>query len=121
MQKKNEDPNYIVEKNEVMDDIELAQNSGQRVIAFAISRDTEVVEYDGFCVIEDPIRVEVPEAISKAINAGIKPVIVTGDNHLTDINIGMQIGLIDKMTICLKYLLLENSYHVCQMENLTED
>ena len=49
--------------------------------------------YLGTVAIADPIREEVPEAISECIAAGIKVKIVTGDTPATAKEIGRQIGL----------------------------
>lgn len=43
----------------------------------------------------DPPREEAGEAIRACFSAGIKPIIVTGDHHLTTLSIGREIGLFD--------------------------
>lgn len=78
--------------------------SGLRTIAIATRRITsririrEKAETDltfvGFVGIADPIREEVPNAIQKARLAGIRTIMVTGDNALTAATIGRQIGLV---------------------------
>lgn len=47
----------------------------------------------GFIALKDPLRAEVKEAIKIAINAGLKPVIVTGDHRLTAQAIARELGL----------------------------
>ncbi len=50
-------------------------------------------EYIGTWFIEDPIRLDVPEAINKCYKAGIDVVMMTGDNLKTGTEIGRQAGL----------------------------
>lgn len=47
----------------------------------------------GYVVIADPIRSEVPEAIATTARAGIKTIVITGDNRLTAKAICQQVGL----------------------------
>ena len=73
---------------------------GERVLALA-SRQTHTpdIEEERFIFIAligmlDPPRPEVPDAISKCRNAGIKVIMITGDYGLTAESIGRQIGLL---------------------------
>lgn len=47
----------------------------------------------GLAAMKDPAREEVPEAIRKAKTAGIRVIMITGDNRETALSIGKQIGL----------------------------
>jgi Ca2+-transporting ATPase len=81
-------------------------NEGLRVIAVAYkklakseySKDT-VVEKDmilvGLAAMRDPPRFEVKEAVSKAKQAGIKTVIITGDYGPTTQVIAREVGIVD--------------------------
>jgi Ca2+-transporting ATPase len=80
---------------------------GLRVIAFGSrpvtnAKDMQRDELEknltflGFVGIYDPPRPEVKEAIHHAHVAGIRTVMVTGDNELTALAIGKEIGLIEK-------------------------
>ncbi|MCR4849581.1 MAG: calcium-translocating P-type ATPase, PMCA-type [Bacteroidales bacterium] len=54
---------------------------------------TQELCYLGTAAIADPIRHDVPEAITGCVGAGVKVKIVTGDTSGTAIEIGRQIGL----------------------------
>lgn len=80
---------------------------GLRVIAFGsrpvknaknLQRDEleKNLTFLGFIGIYDPPREEVKEAIHHAHVAGIRTIMVTGDNELTALAIGKEIGLIEK-------------------------
>jgi calcium-translocating P-type ATPase len=76
---------------------------GLRVLAFAWrdlkdSHDGQTLEQDlvlcGLVGLDDPPRPEVPDAIRKCREAGIKVIMVTGDHPHTALAIGRQIGQI---------------------------
>jgi len=78
-------------------------NKGLRVLAFAwreleVEHNGETQEQDlilcGLVGLEDPPRAEVPEAMRKCREAGIKVIMVTGDHPHTALAIGRQIGQI---------------------------
>lgn len=86
----------------------LAEYQGQamRTLAFAyavIDDDREVIadgkvcskdlNFMGIVAISDPVRKEVPSAISDCMDAGIRVMIITGDTPGTAKEIGRQIGL----------------------------
>lgn len=52
----------------------------------------------GFVAISDPVRDDVPEAVSRCLQAGVDVKIVTGDTPGTAREIGRQIGICDKNT-----------------------
>lgn len=56
----------------------------------------------GMTALQDPPRSEVPEAIERAHMAGIKIVMITGDNEKTAESIGVSVGLVKKGDIILK-------------------
>ncbi|MBP3447602.1 MAG: cation-translocating P-type ATPase [Clostridia bacterium] len=82
--------------------MEFSEN-GLRVLAFAYkeSDETPVMELSeesgyiflGLISMMDPPRAESKEAVSDAIRAGIKPVMITGDHKVTATAIASQIGI----------------------------
>jgi len=54
------------------------------------------ISFLGFVGIYDPPRPEAKQAVQEARMAGIKTIMVTGDNHLTALAIASEIGLIEK-------------------------
>jgi Ca2+-transporting ATPase len=55
----------------------------------------------GFVALSDPLRPEVPAAVNLCIEAGVTPVMITGDHPQTAAEIGRQLGLIDGGTAVL--------------------
>ena len=73
----------------------------------------------GVVGMEDPIREGVKEAIRKASNAGIKTVMITGDNEVTAASIAKQLGLIDDGGVVLTGLELESMNQI-ELENIID-
>lgn len=83
------------------------QNQAMRTLGFAcgeipagttvdmqdISALSGLLRFVGVVAISDPVRADVPQAVSEVRNAGIKVKIVTGDTPATAREIGRQIGL----------------------------
>ena len=76
--------------------------SGLRVLAFACAPHHPSPEHElehqvllGLMAQLDPARPEVAEAVSRCREAGIRPVMITGDHPLTARAIGVNIGLVD--------------------------
>ncbi|MEK7644213.1 MAG: cation-transporting P-type ATPase [Patescibacteria group bacterium] len=90
----------LAKKNQIESELSRSFNQGYRVIGVA-ERDCGVIceikleklKFIGFLVMEDLPRPGVKEAISLVQNAGIKVIMITGDNKLTARNIADQIGL----------------------------
>lgn len=98
-------------KSEIENEFYRFAGKGLRMIAFSFKRvggnkivtkslDQGWVELDqtflGFVGIADPVRKEALESVRKALEAGIKIVMITGDNELTAEAIGVETGIIDR-------------------------
>jgi Ca2+-transporting ATPase len=70
-------------------------NEGFRVLAIGWAegeRDDDVILL-GFALFWDPPRAEVPEAVRKAMDAGIRVLMITGDHPATALAVARQIGI----------------------------
>ncbi len=75
--------------------------AGLRVLAFAhcavpdgMPADESGMTLDGLVGLEDPPRIEVPEAVARCVSAGIRVIMVTGDHPHTALAIAREIGLV---------------------------
>ncbi len=66
--------------------------TGEEPIADGKIADNNLI-FLGIVAISDPVRIDVPDAVTEVLNAGIKIKIVTGDTPGTAKEIGRQIGL----------------------------
>ena len=95
-----------VSKSEVDNQLQAYQKKAMRTLGFAyqILEDNDKyiesgkvvatgLNFLGIVAISDPIRTDVPDAVTECMKAGIKVKIVTGDTTGTAIEIGRQIGL----------------------------
>lgn len=88
-------------KEELEKIFEKFSNQGFRVVGFGYKTtsqknfDLKDIIFGGFYLIEDSLRPEVKEAISKIKSFGIKVVMITGDYKLTAIAIAKEAGLIE--------------------------
>lgn len=73
------------------------QEKGMRVLALAMDERDDFAYsgliFQGIFAIEDPIREDVPAAVSSCRRAGIEVKVVTGDHSATAIEIGREIGI----------------------------
>lgn len=94
-------------KQEIRDIMEQWAKKGYRVIGFcykAVSKtdkkpiddETKAMTFAGLVALYDPPRVEVKEALVKAAEAGIRVVMVTGDNEKTAETIATEIGMMQR-------------------------
>ncbi|MDP3988338.1 MAG: cation-translocating P-type ATPase [Candidatus Levybacteria bacterium] len=94
------------EKKKITSEFSQYAKEGLRVIGFGTKIEEhqgmdrkhleDNLEFLGFVGIYDPPREEVKQAILQAKKAGIKTIMVTGDNELTATAIAQEIGLIEK-------------------------
>lgn len=88
-------------RKKIETDFENFAQKGMRMIAFSYKKPNknkleENQIFLGFVGIADPARPEVKEAVTKAKKAGIKVIMITGDNELTAEAIGLETGIIEK-------------------------
>jgi Ca2+-transporting ATPase len=95
------------EREELESQFESYAKEGLRTIAFGIKVEEHTegtsrehlehhLHFLGFMGLYDPPRVDVLEAIQKAKRAGIRVLMVTGDNELTALTLAKETGLIEK-------------------------
>ena len=85
-----------INKKQIEDIIDKKTESGMRVIALATSR-TERLEnltFIGLVSIKDEVRKEAIEGVKLVKNAGIKTIMITGDNKKTAVSIGKEVKLL---------------------------
>ncbi|MFC1723752.1 cation-translocating P-type ATPase [Nanoarchaeota archaeon] len=98
-------------KRKILKDDEEYAKKGFRVLGCALKQDKKfnekVIDKDdytfyGFIVMQDPPRTEVPKAVSLCQEAGIKIIVISGDQATTVENIARQVGIIkDKDPVVL--------------------
>ena len=91
-------PHHI---HQIEEEFQQFARKGLRIIAFSYKENNqsgleENHIFLGFVGIADPVRVEVPEAVKKCQEAGIKVVMITGDNLFTAEAIGIETGIIQE-------------------------
>ncbi len=97
--------------------LEFSQN-GLRVLAFAYKEiqeerelsldDEEGLTFLGLVAMMDPPREESKEAVSRCIQAGIKPVMITGDHKITAAAIAKRIGILEDESEACEGAVIEN-------------
>lgn len=94
------------EKKHISDLFKDYAKEGLRIIGFGTKIETHDIskrehleknlKFLGFIGIYDPPRIEAKKAVEKAKIAGIRTIMVTGDNELTALAIAKEVGLIEK-------------------------
>ena len=97
---------FFSNKNKIKSIIKENTKKGIRVIALATSnnkneKDFSNLVFVGIVLIKDEIRKEAKTAIKLMKKAGVKTIIITGDNKDTAINITKEIGLLNDNDIVL--------------------
>ena len=87
-----------LEKNNWQEKLEELSQRGLRVVASALKKNAsdfqvQNLTFLGFIALSDPIRSGVREAMQICQQAGIKPIIITGDHKLTSKAVAKEIGL----------------------------
>ena len=92
----------IDKKEKILKDVNEYANNGRRIIGFAYKKinkesitvfDEIALTFIGFVTIIDPPREESVFAVKNCLNAGIKPIMLTGDYKNTAIAIAKDIGI----------------------------
>jgi sodium/potassium-transporting ATPase subunit alpha len=104
-----------VSRDDVIHADHVLMDMGLRVLAFAEKElenreasnvRSEEIEHDltflGLIGLQDPPRPEVPEAIRKCHNAGIRIIMITGDGSRTALAIARQIGLVQGTPVIIE-------------------
>ena len=94
-------------REEILNEIGKLQKNSMRVLGFAYRNISEEVAmeseqgtlendlvFTGFVGIRDPLRLDVKEAVETAKKAGVSTKMLTGDNIITAIAIGNELGLL---------------------------
>lgn len=86
------------EKRAVEERIEALAGEGKRITAYAYDDSAEADDprdliFVGCAVLEDPLRPEVPDAVQRLRDAGVRTALVTGDNEVTARYVAEQVGL----------------------------
>ena len=90
----------------IMDDVQMLASQGRRLLActtrrlgidedFAVDDLTGKMEFVGLIAMMDPPRGEARAAVLKCLQAGIRPVMITGDHPLTASSIARSLGIAD--------------------------
>jgi len=83
------------EKRHLLEEAEAHAAKGFRVLALAFGEGEreENLRFLGFVLLLDPPRPEVPEAMRRILEAGVRVVVVTGDHPATAVAVARRIGL----------------------------
>lgn len=117
------------EKDELMSIISNISKRGLRVIAFALSphvsenvnqTDIKHLTFVGFLGLKDALRLEVKEATRRAMLAGIKVVMITGDHQDTAETIAKEAGIYRTGDISLTGVEIDNLSDAFLKERLTK-
>ena len=91
----------LTNRKHILDKINLIEKKGIRVLCFAVAINSENYILLGFSYIKDEIRTEATDAIKLVNNAGIRTIMITGDNKDTAYSIGCELGLVNNDDIVI--------------------
>jgi len=83
--------------SDVIKEVERVVAEGKRVLALAVGEGTDDLQIMGLIALNDAIRVDSKELISKLRQNGIRVLLVTGDNEVTARAVANQVGLTGKV------------------------
>lgn len=84
---------FAVARNAAEAKLKEWQQKAMRTLGFAVKKADGEMTFLGCVAISDPVREEVPAAVKECQDAGIRIIMVTGDNVNTAREIGRQIGI----------------------------
>lgn len=101
------------DKENILHDLENQARQGQRMLAFGYKDTSEKITshqqaqkdliFLGFVGITDPLRPEIRSAVHLAREAGIRTIMITGDNKLTATSIAQEAGILSKDELVLTH------------------
>lgn len=86
----------------------LAYGEMPNAAAYEVKNTEKSLVFAGFMGMLDPIRPEAKAAVSACKEAGIKVVMLTGDNHLTAVAVGKELGLLERDDEAISGSAIEN-------------
>jgi hypothetical protein len=92
---------FLTNRKKIVDKINEISKKGIRVLCFGVSFNNDIYALLGFVYIKDEIRKEAIEGIKLVKDAGIRTIMITGDNKDTAYAIGSELGLIENEDIVL--------------------
>ena len=92
---------FLTNRKKIVDKINDISKKGIRVLCFAVAYKNDIYALLGFAYIKDEIRKEAIEGVKLVNDAGIRTIMITGDNKDTAYAIGCELGLIEKGDIVL--------------------
>lgn len=92
---------FLTNKKIILNKINEVSKKGIRVLCFAISNNNDIYALLGFAYIKDEIRKEAKTGIELVKDAGIRTIMITGDNEDTAISIANELSLIEKEDVVL--------------------
>lgn len=115
------------DKKRILEENEEFSRSGLRVLAFATKHisdenlsleDEKELTFLGMVAMIDPPREEAKEAVAKCVQAGIRPVMITGDHKITAMAIAQELGILSEGLEALEGRELESMSDAELMEHV---
>ena len=92
---------FLINPKSIIKKIEEISKKGIRILCFAVSYKSNNYILLGFAYIKDEIREEAKEGIKLVKDAGIRTIMITGDNKDTAYGIGKELDLVEEGDIIL--------------------
>ena len=83
----------ILNKDKLIDKLNLLSNKGIRIVMLGIKKNTEII-LQGFALIRDEPRENVKEALELVSKAGIHTIMITGDSKVTASAIARELNIL---------------------------